>query len=269
MANPGSGDDSDVLPTGFPNLAGLELHEHSPPSLPDHGQHSSIPPPGVSGDVIPEFQNIALQERSPSPLPHRQHRSFDFPAEPSVHRIEPHTEQSGHISDPDFNLPPPAYGHTRGNRPRAGQHTTRRGDRRGRSAPPWGHSGPDSYSGIHRQFPSQRGRNSALTTMVRRRLRASGQRSTPTGDPAAASHHASEQAATSGGSPFGLAWEGDDPDDRWSRTGAARQQSATPEGDVRRRHLFRTSYYRADPCSLLTVPSPSSLPRPLVHRLML
>lgn len=109
------GDNGDV-PTGFPDLARLALHGHSPPNS-DRRQRSSISPSGMPGDVHPEFQNIALHERSPSPLPNSERRSSSFPAESTSGSIEPLTEQSGNISDPGFSLPPPACERARANSP--------------------------------------------------------------------------------------------------------------------------------------------------------
>ena len=227
MASSSSSDDGDV-PPGFPSLTRLTLNEHSPPRLPQSGQRSSIFPSGLSDDVIPEFRNIALQEHSPFPLPHSEHRSSDVPPEPSSPPMTPVIEQSGNVSDPEFGLPPPAYNHTRGNRPRAG-----RGHRRAHSALHRGHSGRNSYGGIHRRLPPQRSGDSALTIMVRNRLRASEQRSAPTRSPAAASHGVAGQAAISASSPFGPAWQSENTHGRWSDTRPSGQRRAAPPDDVR------------------------------------
>ncbi|KAG0658840.1 hypothetical protein C6P46_005586 [Rhodotorula mucilaginosa] len=148
MVSSSSSDDGDV-PRGLPSLTGLTLHEHSPPPLPRRsGQRSSIFPSGLSDDVIPAFRNIALQEHSPSPLPHSEHRSSDFPAEPSSPTMSPVTEQSGNISDPDFSLPPPVHNHIRGNP------ASRRGHRRANSALHHGHSEQRSEQHDDTQLPT-------------------------------------------------------------------------------------------------------------------
>lgn len=259
MASSSSSDDGDV-PRGFPSLTRLTLHEHSPPPLPQRGQRSSIFLSGLSGDVIPEFRNIALQEHPPSPLPHSEHRSSDVPPEPSSPPMAPVIEQSGNVSDPEFGLPPPAYTHTRGNRPRAG-----RGHRRAHSALHRGHSGRNSYGGIHRRLPSQRSGDSALTTMVRNRLRASEQRSEqhdntqlPTPDRAAGSDNPSGGITAPDWSSFTPAWQGTTPE-TWS-VHHVRSRSAAPEGDVRRSHLFRAFYGGACFSDILNLPSSSLQP---------
>ena len=225
MASSSSSDDGD-LPRGFPSLTRLTLNEHAPPPRLTLNEHA--PPSGLSGDVIPDFRNIALQEHSPSPLPHSEHRSTEFSAEQSSPTMSPVTEASGNVSDPEFGLPPPAYNHNRGNRPLAG-----RGHSRAHSALHHGHSGRNSYGGIHRRPPSQRSGDRALTTLVRNRLRASEQRSAPTRRPAAASHGVAGQAAISASSPFGPAWQREDARGRWSDTRPSGQQRAPPSDDVR------------------------------------
>jgi hypothetical protein len=239
MVSSSSSDDGDV-PRGLPSLTGLTLHEHSPPPLPRRsGQRSSIFPSGLSDDVIPAFRNIALQEHSPSPLPHSEHRSSDFPAEPSSPTMSPVTEQSGNISDPDFSLPPPVHNHIRGNP------ASRRGHRRANSALHHGHSGPNSHGGIHRRPPSRSNRNSALATIVRDRLRVSEQRSEqhddtqlPTPHTAAGRHNPFGGITAPDWNSFKPAWQETTPGT--SPVHLDRPRSAASEGEVRRPHPFRS-----------------------------